>query len=404
MPPAPNAIEVRRLDKRFRNPTHKVNTLKERALHPFRRVRHEEHHVLRAIDFDVLKGEFFGIVGRNGSGKSTLLKCLAGIYRADSGTIAVAGRLSPFIELGVGFNPDLTARDNVVLNGVMMGLTPREARSRFDEIMAFAELEEFVDLKLKNYSSGMQVRLAFSVMVQADADVLLIDEVLAVGDAAFQQKCFDVFYRLREAGKTIILVTHEMGLVERFCHRALLISNGQIAEIGDPGAVGRRYLEENFSGKHAELAESGDAPAIRLVTLGTEDETGRPQALVPHPGTLRVRAVLEAHEAIHQPSIVIWIENEDRTRLFSFPASEAGGALRDIAAGEQIEVVATAGNPIGHGRHFIGCSVSAANGREMLLYLERIADFQVAGGESISGAVGLPHEIEVRRSPAVVAS
>ena len=171
--------------------------------------------ILRALDdisFDIHQGEFFGIVGRNGSGKSTLLKLLASIYRADAGTIRLAGRLAPFIELGVGFNPELTARENVVLNGVMMGLTPKETRDRLDSVIEFAELEEFADLKLKNYSSGMQVRLAFSVMLEADADVLLIDEVLAVGDAAFQQKCADAFHGMKAQGKTIVLVTHEMAV------------------------------------------------------------------------------------------------------------------------------------------------------------------------------------------------
>src|SRR4051812_46742199 len=240
------AIEVRDLEKTFRIPKQQVHTFKERALHPFRRSTYEELNVLRGISFDVHDGEFFGIVGRNGSGKSTLLKCLAGIYRADGGQVRVAGRMSPFIELGVGFNPDLTARENVVINAVMMGLTPREARARFDPIIEFAELEDFVDLKLKNYSSGMQVRLAFSVMVQSGAEVLLIDEVLAVGDAAFQQRCLDEFSRLRREGRTIVWVTHDMKTVEHFCHRAMLITDGEIEMVGDPARVGERYTERNF--------------------------------------------------------------------------------------------------------------------------------------------------------------
>ena len=188
-PDAPLAIAVDDLHKSFRIPTHRIDSLKERLVRPFSARDYRELHALDGISFEIRKGEFFGIVGRNGSGKSTLLKLLASIYRADAGRIRMAGRLAPFIELGVGFNADLTARENVVLNGVMMGLTPKEMRRRLDAVLEFAELEEFVDLKLKNYSSGMMVRLAFSVMLEADADVLLIDEVLAVGDAAFQQKC-----------------------------------------------------------------------------------------------------------------------------------------------------------------------------------------------------------------------
>lgn len=242
----PVAIEVADLSKTFRLPHEQVHTLKERVIHPFRRPEIERFEALRGVSFDVRQGEFFGIVGRNGSGKSTLLKCLAGIYAADSGRIAVAGRVSTFIELGVGFNMDLPARDNILINATMLGLTQREAKARTDAILEFAELENFVDLKLKNYSSGMLVRLAFSVMIQVDADVLLIDEVLAVGDASFQQKCFDEFARLRQERRTVILVTHEMGSVERFCDRAMLIERGKVIEIGEPRPVSVKYLQTNF--------------------------------------------------------------------------------------------------------------------------------------------------------------
>jgi len=252
------AVLVENVGKRFRMPAERVHTLKERALHPLRRRNAEDLVALRDVSFQVEQGEFFGIVGRNGSGKSTLLKCLAGIYAVDRGSIAVRGRLSTFIELGVGFNPDLAAADNIVLNGIMLGLSPREARRRVDDVIAFAELEEFADLKLKNYSSGMQVRLAFSVMIQVDADVLLIDEVLAVGDAAFQQKCFDVFNRIREEGRTVVFVTHDMGAVRRFCHRALLIERGDVRMIGEPDAVSDQYIELNFGRDHFEGGARGE--------------------------------------------------------------------------------------------------------------------------------------------------
>ena len=193
------AVRVEAVSKRFSLPHERVHTLKERALHPFRGRGRDTLHALRDVSFAVAPGEFFGIVGRNGSGKSTLLKCLAGIYRVDGGAIYIDGRLSTFIELGVGFNPDLPARDNVAAQrDDARALAARGAPRRFDAIIDFAELRDFADLKLKNYSSGMQVRLAFSVMIQVDADILLIDEVLAVGDAAFQQKCFDEFARIRD--------------------------------------------------------------------------------------------------------------------------------------------------------------------------------------------------------------
>jgi ABC-type polysaccharide/polyol phosphate transport system ATPase subunit len=184
---APVAVKVDDVSKTFKLPHQRYSTLKERALHPFRSRTFDEFEAVKAVTLDVRQGEFFGIVGRNGSGKSTLLKCLAGIYEPNRGSVAISGRLSPFIELGVGLNGDLTARDNVMINAILLGLTRTQAKERFDDIIAFAELEEFLDLKLKNYSSGMTVRLAFSVAIQVDADVLLVDEVLAVGDAAFQQ-------------------------------------------------------------------------------------------------------------------------------------------------------------------------------------------------------------------------
>jgi len=218
----PFAVSVGHLTKRFRLPHERHDTVKERLAHPLQKVRHETLTALDDVSFDVSRGEFFGIVGRNGSGKSTLLKCVSGIYRPDAGDVSLDGRLAPFIELGVGFNPNLTAADNVILGAVMLGLTPRQAHERLDEIVRFAELERFMDLKLKNMSSGMQVRLAFAVTIQVDADVLVFDEVLAVGDSGFQQKCFQRFERLKEEGRTVLVVTHEMGIVERFCDRALV--------------------------------------------------------------------------------------------------------------------------------------------------------------------------------------
>src|SRR4051794_8095555 len=245
MPEAP-AIVVSGVSKRFRRPEEQMHTLKERVLHPLRRRSFSAFTAVDDVGFHVDEGEFFGIVGRNGSGKSTLLKLIAGIYRADGGEIWVNGRMSTFIELGVGFNPDLAARDNVILNGIMLGLTPAEARARYERVLEFSELREYETVKLKNYSSGMHVRLAFAVMIQVDADVLLIDEVLAVGDAAFQQKCFDEFNKLRDAGRTIVLVTHDMGSVRRFCHRAMLMERGRMVSLGGPEHIGEQYFELNF--------------------------------------------------------------------------------------------------------------------------------------------------------------
>jgi ABC-type polysaccharide/polyol phosphate transport system ATPase subunit len=236
------AIEVVGVSKEFRLPHEERTTFKEHFLHPFHRVTYETQRALDDVSFSVEHGEFLGVIGPNGSGKSTLLKILAGIYRADSGTVRIDGLLSPFIELGVGFNTELNARDNVRINGTLLGLSRRELDERFDDIIEFAELERFVDQKLKNYSSGMLARLAYSIAIQVDFDVLLLDEVLAVGDESFQRKCFETFRRFRAERKTIVLVTHALETVTDFADRALLLKNGQVRAYGPPEEVISSYL------------------------------------------------------------------------------------------------------------------------------------------------------------------
>jgi ABC-type polysaccharide/polyol phosphate transport system ATPase subunit len=227
-----NAIEARGLTKTFRLPHENRTTFKEHFLHPFRHIDYELNNALVDVSFEVEAGEFFSVIGPNGSGKSTLLKILAGIYRASSGELRVDGKLSAFIELGVGFNPELTARDNVRINATLLGLSKRELAERYDSIVAFAELERFMDQKLKNFSSGMQVRLAYAIAIQVSFDVLLLDEVLAVGDAEFQEKCMETFAEIRAAGKTIVFVSHDLGAVKYFSDRVLYIDRGRAVALG----------------------------------------------------------------------------------------------------------------------------------------------------------------------------
>ena len=392
---APPAVQVRDLHKTFLIPHQQVHTIKERVLHPLRRSHHDALHVLDGVGFDVAPGEFFGIVGRNGSGKSTLLKCLAGIYKADSGQIAVRGRLAPFIELGVGFNFELTARENVVINAVLMGLSPRQARARFDDIVEFAELGEFVDLKLKNYSSGMQVRLAFAVMVESDADVMLIDEVLAVGDAAFQQKCLDVFYRLREAGKTILLVTHDMSMVERFCHRALLLRDGRIERMGDPGMVGRRYLQINFAETIGLEFERIDAPAGSIRDVWCSDPEGRRIDSVAHARPFAINAVIEAHETIDSPLVELWIGDRDGRRAFVATSTGAPGVPSELRAGETLEVGILLEEPrLASERWYLGCAIKRGSaGVDIVTLTERAADVLVHGAHAAQAPMGTPYQV-----------
>ena len=238
-----NAIVVSHLSKSFKLPTERSWGLKQAIFNRLKGIKgYTKQEVLKDISFTVKKGEFLGIVGRNGSGKSTLLKILASIYVPDSGTITTYGSLVPFIELGVGFNPELTGRENIYMNGAMLGFSNVEMDQMFDDIVRFAELEPFMDQKLKNYSSGMQVRLAFSIAIRARGDILILDEILAVGDAAFQEKCNQYFASLSK-DQTVILVTHSMENVRRFCDRAILIEQGKIIKEGNPDQVADAYLK-----------------------------------------------------------------------------------------------------------------------------------------------------------------
>ena len=391
---SPVAIRVVDLHKSFRIPTHRVDSLKERMVRPFSSRDYRELHALDGISFDVRQGEFFGIVGRNGSGKSTLLKLLASIYRADSGRIEMAGRLAPFIELGVGFNAELTARENVVLNGVMMGLTPQETRRRLDAVIEFAELEEFADLKLKNYSSGMLVRLAFSLMLEVDADILLIDEVLAVGDAAFQQKCADSFHSMKAAGKTIVLVTHEMASVEAYCHRAMLVSDGRIAHIGDPGEVGRRYMRLNFehSGDPTPTGWIGEGEEVRVLDANVVDESGRWIDSIEQGQPIRLRLDLEAVRDLDGLDVFFSVDDSDGAALTKFGVTVGEVGARELRAGQRVTIEADLGNPLAPGRYFFNCGINRAFTGDVVLFVPNVVDFVVFGGRNDFGMVDVPVE------------
>lgn len=238
------AIVAKNVHKSFHLPTEQAFGLKQAIFNRLRGIKgYKEQKVLRGIDLEIKRGEFVGIIGRNGSGKSTLLKILAGTYYPEKGEITINGTLVPFIELGVGFNPELTGRENVYLNGALLGFSNEEMDTMYDDIWDFAELKDFQDQKLKNYSSGMQVRLAFSIAIRARGDILLLDEVLAVGDAAFQEKCNNYFADLKDKKQTVILVTHSMENVRKFCNRAILIENGKIIEEGNPKKVADAYTK-----------------------------------------------------------------------------------------------------------------------------------------------------------------
>ena len=274
------AIKVSDVSKTFKLPHEKNSSIKGAVINFYRRNKsYETQEALKNISFEVKKGDFFGIVGRNGSGKSTLLKLLAGIYTPSKGNIAVHGKLTPFIELGVGFNQELSGRENVFLNGALLGFSRKEMGEMYDDIVEFSEIERFMDQKLKNYSSGMQVRLAFSIAIRARTDILLLDEVLAVGDAAFQQKCFDYFEELKRRKTTVVFVTHDMGAVRRFCNKAIYIDNGNLTHIGTPAEIADVYLEENLESARQASEKQSDEPGLsdrhRITGKITEQSEGK---------------------------------------------------------------------------------------------------------------------------------
>ncbi len=387
-------LEVRGVSKTFRIPTHRVDSLKERATHPLRRVEYREQQALRDISFDVHQGEFLGIVGRNGSGKSTLLKILSSIYQADHGRIRVAGRLAPFIELGVGFDPERTSGENIVLNGVMMGLGRREAARRLDSVLDFADLREFADLKLKNYSSGMLVRLAFAVMVEADADIMLVDEVLAVGDAAFAHKCMDVFRARRRAGRTIVLVTHDMATVEAMCDRAMLIEAGRLAYLGDPQEAALQYYRVNFPSAYTS-SEPDPAGAVwdvnvKPVDAWLEDPSGERVETVQPGEPIGLQIVLEARQDLDAPIFSIhFVDALDHT-IFGFDRSPtfAPGAPQRVPAGRRVRIGGSVQNRLLPGRYSVQGFVARSREQgDYAMHRLRLLEFTVVGTQTAKGNV-----------------
>lgn len=280
--------------------------------------RFQTLEVLRGVSFAVDPGELFGLMGRNGSGKSTLLKIISGVYPADSGTVSVSGRLAPALQLGVGFSPELSAAENAAVTAVMLGLSRQEARRQVTSILEFADLREFSETRLKDLSHGMRMRLAFAALIETDPDVLLVDEILAVGDRAFQEKCTEAFADFRRRGRTILLVSHAPALIERLCDRALLLENGQVESLGDPAAVAARYVEVNLpeGGGETELIDDGDErrQAIRISDVELSAPHG-PNAA----DEIEIKATLEAARRVEHPGLRIEIRNERGGRIFLSP-------------------------------------------------------------------------------------
>ena len=304
-------VKVDNLTKTFKIPTEPSNGIKQKLVNILKRKKgYREFTPLSDVSFEIKNGEFFGIAGRNGSGKSTLLKSIANIYTPTKGNVHVSGSLIPFIELGVGFNPELTGRENVFLNGALLGFSHSEMEAMYDDIVSFAEIGDFMEEKLKNYSSGMQVRLAFSIAIKAEGDILLLDEVLAVGDEAFQQKCFSYFEKLKAQKKTVILVTHDMAIVKRFCTRAMLIVDGKITDIGDPERISDSYSKLNQvsidNSMNAAVEEDSDDIDLEIL-----DENSNPARTFNAGDTLKLRIKWE-DETVENIGIALLKQSGER--------------------------------------------------------------------------------------------
>ena len=375
-----DVVVVRNLYKSFRLPHEQTSGLKQTLLNFFRQRNEQQHgyeiqRVLSDVSFEIKKGEFFGIVGRNGSGKSTLLKLLAGIYTPDKGIIQVNGSLTPFIELGVGFNPELTGKENIFMNGALLGFSHKEMEDMYDDIVTFSELERFMDQKLKNYSSGMQVRLAFSIAVKAQSDILLIDEVLAVGDEAFQRKCFEYFELLkRKKNTTVVFITHDMHAVNRFCDRAILIENGKIKRQGRPRDIADQYKVDNLDGIHAGSSDIELPKEDVKVTLKNNVLTKRDSLEV------EIKYNSKQIQQSHYAAISLLFENRSFAELNSLdkPVKQGEGKGK-ITFTMPVKTL----NP---GTYEITAAIFDTNDKTLLQYASKGKTFVVGGYDHARGA------------------
>lgn len=356
------AITVSNLHKEFKLPHEKDTSIKSLFLRGFRGKRtYERQRVLKGISFEVNKGEFFGIVGRNGSGKSTLLKLLAGIYSPDKGAVTINGTLTPFIELGVGFNPELTGRENVYLNGALLGFDHKTMETMYQDIVNFAELERFMDQKLKNYSSGMQVRLAFSIAVRAKSDILLVDEVLAVGDAAFQRKCYEYFEDLKRNKKTVILVTHDMNAVEQFCDKVILIEDGEVRDFGKAKMVASAY-----SDLLKPSVQQADQGTVNLVDIDNNRRGDHRymfsdvKVFLEDPNTLnsdiKIKTTIQCNSRINENLLVAYAVKDGRGQVLFGDKSPLEN-LKNLKTGQVAKCIFTFKNILSKGKYLIDLSI-----------------------------------------------
>ena len=361
------ALSVKNVSKSFKLPTEQASGIKQAFINWAKGVKgFKRQHVLNNISFDVEKGDFFGIVGRNGSGKSTLLKLISGIYVPDKGRIQVNGSLVPFIELGVGFNPELTGRENVYLNGAMLGFSVKQIDAMYDDIVEFAELGDFMDQKLKNYSSGMQVRLAFSVAIKAQGDILVLDEVLAVGDEAFQRKCYNYFAKLKKEKKTVILVTHDMESVQRFCNKAILINKGKIELSGSAPKVAQLYRDLNDS--------SANETEVKNTKLNDVDiDVSVKKTKDKYEFTVDVEAKTELADAV----FTFIIRRDSGEWVYRYASDDNNAKSITINKNNKYKLKLTLDNVFADGIYYVSVAAKKSDRTETYAALDDVAKFEV---------------------------
>jgi ABC-2 type transport system ATP-binding protein len=400
------AIKAENISKIFVLPHEKNSSIKTAVVNFYRRKKgYEMQEALKNVSFEIKKGEFFGIVGRNGSGKSTLLKLLAGIYTPTKGNVQVNGSLTPFIELGVGFNPELTGRENVFLNGALLGFNRKEMRAMYEDIVEFAELEKFMDQKLKNYSSGMQVRLAFSIAIRAKGDILLLDEVLAVGDSAFQRKCFNYFATLKRSHKTVILVTHDMDLAQRFCARAMLIEAGKVLNIAKTPEITKGYIELNQEGYRADDAynlrphkKSQYAKAFIKTLLLNQDEK-HVEAYNPT-DLIVIRLEVNTNEELRDVVVGITLENSNGETIFSATTEPPNEQLPEILKkGQKLFFDFKIQNIFGEDIYTVDSAMVSKDRAETYYKEEGAAEFKVQNRGSRGWLIQPKYELNIKSPP-----
>ena len=394
------AIELRGVHKTFRIPHEVHTTLTERILSGFRSTTFERFEALRGIDLSIERGAFVGVIGGNGSGKSTMLKIMSGLLPPDQGEVHVDGSMSALLELGLGFSAELTVRENVELYAAVLGYPRREAKQRVEEAIQFAGIDRFRDAKLKNLSTGMRARLGFATALQAESDILLLDEILAVGDADFQLKCLDVFEQFKQERRTVVLVTHDLGQVQRFCDRAVLLERGRIKADGDPDAVIPLYLQQ--VGQLQVVISEIDARqrlgdgAIRCQRAWVEDERGRPIGRVRSGDRIVVAAIYELIDDLDEPVLGFAVKSDDGTVVYSFNTNWQGTRTERMRSGQCVELRAAFTAPLRNGRYDIQMAAADRDLTKLHDALDRAASIVIHGSRVRHGLTDLQARLEYR--------